>query len=189
MKNGLRIILFTLFVVALATASKLLFAAKIEWSGFSPVIATALFSGMIVKDKKLSFLLPLVALFLSDVIIQLLYVNHLFVFAGLYKYQMVNYALLLSATLIGWMLQGKSIAAVGLGALIAPTVFFLASNFLVWYGSKTYSQDIAGLGLCYAAGIPFYKHALGATLVFLPTLIVMYNYVIKQKQSVHLTLA
>jgi hypothetical protein len=188
MKNRLRITLFTLWVVALATASKLLFAAKIEWSGFSPVIATALFSGMIIKDKKLSFLLPLLASFLSDVIIEVLYVNHLFVFAGLYKYQMVNYALLLSATLIGWILQGKSITAVGLGAFIAPTVFFLASNFLVWYGSKAYSQNIAGLFHCYQLGLPFYKHALGATLLFLPILISAYNYTVKQKQFVNLTL-
>lgn len=188
MKNTLRIALFTLFVVVLATISKLLFAAKIEWSGFSPLIATALFSGMIVKDKKLSFLLPLIALFISDVIIQILYINNLFVFAGLYKYQLVNYALLLSATLIGWALKGKSITAVGFGAVIAPTVFFLLSNFIVWYGSKMYPQNFNGLITSYEAGIPFYKHALAATLIFLPTLIVTYNYIVKQKQSVNIVL-
>ncbi|MBS1627191.1 MAG: hypothetical protein JSR09_11130 [Bacteroidetes bacterium] len=188
MKNILRISLFTLLVIVMATVSKLLFADKIEWSGFSPLIATALFSGMIIKDKKLSFLLPLVALFISDIIIQILYINNLFVFAGLYKFQLVNYALLLSATLIGWALKGKNIATVGLGAVIAPTVFFLLSNLVVWYGSKTYPQNFNGLMICYAAGLPFYKHALAATLIFLPTLILAYNYIVKQKQSANIVL-
>ena len=99
MKSQSRILLFTLLIVVLATVSKLLFAPKIEWSGFSPIMAIALFSGMIVKDKRKSFLYPLIALFLSDVLIQLFYAMGLFPFEGLYSYQWMNYSLILLITL------------------------------------------------------------------------------------------
>ena len=73
MKINGRLILFTLLLVVLATACKFFFGPDLAWSGFSPVIAIALFSGMIMKQKDMSFLLPLLALLLSDAVIQLLY--------------------------------------------------------------------------------------------------------------------
>ena len=41
--------------------------------GFEPQIALALFSGAIIKDKKLAFVLPLLSMFISDVLYQVLY--------------------------------------------------------------------------------------------------------------------
>lgn len=35
-------------------------------ANFSPVIAMALFGGAVFKDKKMAFLLPLLAMFISD---------------------------------------------------------------------------------------------------------------------------
>ncbi len=57
MKNNGRLILFTLILVVLATACKYFFGPDLDWSGFSPVIAIALFSGFIIKQKDMSFLL------------------------------------------------------------------------------------------------------------------------------------
>ena len=73
MKSNGRLIVFTLILIGLATACKFFFGPDLDWSGFSPVIAIALFSGFIIKQKDMSFLLPLIALFISDVAIQLLY--------------------------------------------------------------------------------------------------------------------
>jgi hypothetical protein len=62
--------------------------------------------------------------------------------------------------------------------LIAPTSFFLITNFAAWVGSTTlYPRSLAGLGMSYAAGLPFYRNDLLATglvaaLVFgLPALV------------------
>jgi hypothetical protein len=174
-----------------AVANKLLFAANINMSGFSPIIAIAVFSGMIVKDKGASFLLPLVALFVSDVIIEILHQMGKFDFRGLYGHQWINYSLLLLTTLIGWALKGRKLTSVFLGALIAPTVFFLLSNFNVWYGDtySTYPKSFSGLMLCYEAGLPFYKHALVATLIYLPACIIGYNLLVRRSNSVNVTLA
>ena len=177
-----RLIVLTLVLVALATACKFFFGPNLDWSGFSPVIAIALFSGFIIRQRDLSFVLPLLALFISDIIIQILYSQDLFPYAGFYDTQWKNYLILLSATLIGWLLKGRSHSSLLIGAVAAPTVFFLLSNFSVWLGNDVaYSKDFGGLMTCYAAGLPFYKNALIATIVFLPCILYLYNYLGRKK--------
>ena len=70
MKSNGRLIIFTLILIILATACKYFFGPELSWSGFSPVIAIALFAGFIMKQKDISFMLPLLALFISDAVIQ-----------------------------------------------------------------------------------------------------------------------
>ncbi len=131
MKINSRQILFTGILVLLATACKYFFGPDLDWSGFSPVIAIALFSGFIMKERNLSFVLPFVALLLSDVFIQFLYSADLFPYAGFYSSQWINYAILLASTLIGWMLKGRNLASLATGAIAAPTAYFLISNLSV----------------------------------------------------------
>lgn len=188
MKSNGRIIIFTIILVVLATACKYFFGPDLDWSGFSPVIAIALFAGFIIKRKDMSFLLPLVALFISDAVIQLLYTQDLFPYAGFYNGQWKNYLILMSATLMGWALRGRNVKSLLVGVVAAPTVFFLLSNGMVWMGSQvTYSKDFAGLMNCYEAGLPFYRNSLIATLVFLPVILLVYNYLTKKKAVFTLT--
>jgi hypothetical protein len=182
MKINGRLIVFTLILVVIATACKYFFGPDLSWSGFSPVIAIALFSGFIIKQKDISFLLPLLALFLSDAAIQFLYTRNLFPYAGFYSGQWVNYLILLIATLIGWALKGRSYSSLAVGAIASPTFFFLVSNFTVWAGVQdTYPKTFNGLISCYEAGLPFYRNSLIATLLFLPIILLVYNYLTKKK--------
>jgi hypothetical protein len=192
MKVNGKIILFTAILVVITTACKFFFGRELEWSGFSPVIAIALFSGFIIKQKDLSFLLPLIALFLSDAAIQVLYSAGMFEngYPGFYHNQWKNYLILMSATAIGWLLKGRSYSSLALGAATAPTVFFLISNFSVWMNPAsevTYARTFNGLLACYEAGLPFYRNSLAATFIFLPLILIAYNYLTKHKAS--LTLA
>lgn len=183
MKNTGKLILFSLLLIALTTACKFFFGANRTWSGFSPVIAIALFAGFVIRQRDYSFLLPLLALFISDAIIHVLYLQGVFDYAGFYSGQWKNYLVLLSATLIGWSLKGRKLNSLFAGAVAAPTVFFIISNFMVWLsaGEVVYGRDFSGLMTCYAAGLPFYKNALMATLVFLPGILLIYNYMTRQK--------
>lgn len=185
MKVQIRIILFTLLLVALATLSKIMFSPKIEWSGFSPIIAIALFSGMLVKDKSKSFLFPLIALFLSDVLIQICYQLNLFPFEGLYSYQWLNYSFLLLTTFIGWLIQGKNYSRIAFGAVAGPTLFYLISNSTVWAGHGGWGRpmNFSGFLLCMQDGLPFYKNSLIATVIYLPFVIVAYNLMVKKNYS------
>ncbi|MGI4758227.1 MAG: DUF6580 family putative transport protein [Janthinobacterium lividum] len=60
----------------------------------------------------------------------------------------------------------RSVLRVGAAALTSSTGFFLLSNGVVWMRSGMYPHTSAGLGQCYAAGLPFYRNDLASTLVF-----------------------
>ena len=187
MKLNSRMILFTLLLVILTTVCKFFFGPELAWSGFSPVIAIALFSGFIIKEKDISFLMPLLALFLSDLCIQLLYNGGLFPYPGFYTGQWKNYLILIAATLLGWSLKGRNYSTLAIGTVAAPTLFFLISNFLVWNaGYATYTKDFNGLLHSYEAGLPFYRNSLIATTLFLPVIILGYNWMMKKTVEMRL---
>ena len=188
MKLNGRFILFTVFLVLIATACKYYFGPDLDMSGFSPVIAIALFSGMIIKQRGASFLLPLLALFISDALIEVFYQQGLFPYGGFYSGQWKNYVLLLLSTLIGWGLKGNTYTSLLVGAIAAPTAYFLVSNFMVWTGGHvSYPRDFNGLMTCYAAGLPFYKNALIGMFVFLPVILFTYNYLVVQRKQLVLS--
>jgi hypothetical protein len=190
MKLNNRILVFTLILIATAVACKLLFGNNISMSGFSPIIAIAVFSGMMFKEKSMSFLLPLVAVFATDVVIEILHRINLFDYPGFYKNQWINYSLLLGCTLLGWAFKGKNYTSIAGAAIASPTLFFLLSNCSVWFFSKTlYAPNFQGLMDCYTAGLPFYKNALLATIVFLPSIVIAFNLIVKGNKSVTPVLA
>ena len=183
MKLNYKLILFTALLVVAAVFSKLYFSTKLEWSGFSPIMAIALLAGMIIKDKSASFLLPLASLFISDIIIEVLFRFKLFPYEGFYGYQLLNYALLLVTTLVGWLMKGNKMSRVIGGAIIAPTLFFALSNLTVWFSASFYTKDLNGLTECYVAALPFYLHSLIATFVFLLVFLFSYNYITKSERK------
>lgn len=188
MKIDKKLLIFTLVLIAVATLCKFFFGPNLSWSGFSPVIAIALFSGMLINNKGKSFFLPLIAVFASDMIIEMLFTFKLFPYSGFYTFQLFNYALLLGATLIGWALKGKNYGSIAMGGIIAPTVFFLLSNFGSWMIDTfgLYTNDLNGLMTSYKAGLPFYRNALASTMIFLPAIVLCYNAMIKRTAAVRM---
>jgi hypothetical protein len=140
--------------------------------GFAPQIAMGLFSGaLFVKQKQWAFALPLLSMFLSDLLYQWLYVEGLTPIAGFYGGQWVNYLLFAGTVCFGFMIRGSKISRILLAAVSAPTAYFLVSNFLVWQaGDLGYGLNrphtFFGLMQCYNDALPFYKNSLLATLVF-----------------------
>lgn len=137
--------------------------------GFAPQFAIALFAGAIfVKDKKWAFALPLISMFISDLLYQFLYNKGLTEIPGFYKGQWVNYLLFTSLTIFGFMVRSRKPLQV-LGASIAtPTTFFLISNFMVWAGGGGLKRPktFEGLMMCYNDALPFYANSLMATAIF-----------------------
>lgn len=140
--------------------------------GFAPQIAMALFSGSIVKDKKFSFILPLLSMLLSDVLYEVLFQMKVAAIPGFYSGQWVNYLLFAAVTVIGFAINSNKPSTILGGSLAGVLFFFLASNFAVWIGgglglnNLPYSKSIEGLTACMAAGVPFLKGSLYATLFF-----------------------
>jgi hypothetical protein len=139
--------------------------------GFAPQIAMAIFGGAVIKDKKLSFLLPLLSMFVSDALYELLYVNGIGNIKGFYEGQITNYILFGSMTVFGFFIKKINIPQLLVASLAAPTAFFLLSNFFVWLSNSPDAgwqrpKTFAGLLLCYNDGLPFYPWSVASTLIF-----------------------
>lgn len=138
--------------------------------GFAPQIAMGLFSGaLFVKDKKWAFALPILSLFLSDLLYQVLHSYGLTPITGFYSGQWVNYLLFAGITCFGFLIKMNRIGNVVIAALAAPTTFFLLSNLQVWMSPVLglgREKNFSGLMLTYADALPFFKYSIMATVIF-----------------------
>jgi hypothetical protein len=143
--------LLALAIVALAAALRI---APHPWN-FTPVGAMALFSGAIIRDRRLAFLVPLLALFAGDV------------FIGFHKLMPVVYASFLVSVAIGfWLRDRRTVGRISAATLLGAIQFFLITNFAVWAFGLSYPRNAAGLVACYAAGIPFLWNTLAGDAAY-----------------------
>jgi hypothetical protein len=143
--------LFALAVIVLAAGLRI---APHPWN-FTPVGAMALFSGAFIRDRRLAFLFPLLALFAGDI------------FVGFHKLMPVVYASFLLSVAIGfWLRNRRSVARVGAATLFGAIQFFLITNFAVWAFGLSYPRTGAGLLSCYVAGIPFFWNTLAGDALY-----------------------
>jgi len=120
----------------------------------TPIAAMALFSGAVFANRVLAYLVPLAAMWLSDLVLGL-HTTILYVYAGV-----------AITVLIGSTLQNITIFRVGTVAVLASIVFYLLTNFGAWLHHDMYPQNATGLLQAYVAGLPFLRNALLANLVF-----------------------
>jgi hypothetical protein len=143
--------LLALTLIVLAAALRI---APHPWN-FTPVGAMALFSGAVLKDRRLAFLFPLLALFAGDV------------FIGFHKLIPIVYASFLINVAIGlWLRDRRTVARIGLATLLGATQFFLITNFAVWQFLGTYSHNFSGLLACYIAAIPLFWNTLAGDAAY-----------------------
>jgi hypothetical protein len=124
-------------------------------SNFTPIGALALFAGAHFDDKRFAFIVPLAAMFFSDILI------------GFHGQMPVVYGAFAVIVAMGFLLKGKKTALNVTGtSLIAATFFFVVSNFGVWAFDGLYPMTMAGLITCYIAAIPFFQNWLLGTIFY-----------------------
>src|SRR6266478_3613067 len=144
----------TLLALALIVLAAALRIAPHPWN-FTPVGAMALFSGAVLKDRRLAFFFPLLALFLGDI------------FIGFHKLIPIVYASFLVNVAIGlWLRDRRTVARITLATLLGAVQFFIVTNFAVWEFLSGYPHTASGLVACYAAGIPFFWNTLAGDAVY-----------------------
>ncbi len=162
-----RSLLISLFVMILMSALYRVMPNR-PW-GFAPQWAIAVFAGsLFVNDKKWAFLLPVLSMFISDLLYQVLYINGLTVISGFYSGQWVNYLLFASLAVYGFIFNTKKPSGIFGAAIAAPTTYFLLSNFIVWAngGGLHHGRTFSGLLATYVDGLPFYKTSIISTIIF-----------------------
>jgi hypothetical protein len=136
--------------------------------GFAPHLAMAVFGGSVFRDRRIAFVMPVLSLLVSDAVYHVLYLNGLFELPGFYGGQWLNYLLIGSLAVIGFLVRRDSPTQVLAGSLTAPLVYFLTSNLMVWLGGGGFGRPktVSGLLQCYADGLPFLQTSLVGTLLF-----------------------
>ncbi|HEX7456647.1 MAG TPA: DUF6580 family putative transport protein [Candidatus Nanoarchaeia archaeon] len=122
---------------------------------FTPIAAMALFGGAYL-DRRWAILVPLVAMFLSDI------------FIGFYSpVVMISvYGSFVLTGLIGlWLKNRKLPRTVVLAAVGSSVLFFLITNFAVWLGGW-YPRNLAGLVEAYTMAVPFFRNTLLGDLFY-----------------------
>src|SRR5690349_2707534 len=110
--NFSRSFLIITIMILVAAFSRLLTNAFHIWN-FTPITAIALFSGAEIRDKRFAFLIPLIAMILTDI------------FLGFYQGILVVYGALMFITWFGFLLQNRiKIIPVILASLGASFIFF-----------------------------------------------------------------
>ena len=123
----------------------------------TPITSLALFSGLMFQRRWLSILIPLVAMFLSDMVL------------GFGMISLWVYTAFVMVTMLGWVLKQMNAKSIFLSSLI----FFIVSNFGVWF--MEYPHTIEGLTTCYTLAIPFFGYSIVGDL--------MWGYIIKHSHK------
>ena len=122
---------------------------------FTPILGMAVFSGAIINRKIVAYLVPLTAMLLSDL------------YLGFHSGMPIIYFTLAICVLIGTFIESRvTILNSILGITAGVLVFYLITNFTVWYGSGMYENSFSGLITCYVMGLPFLQNTFISSLIY-----------------------
>lgn len=122
---------------------------------FTPILGMAVFSGAIINKKIVAYLVPLAAMLLSDL------------YLGFHSGMPIIYFTLAVCVLIGTFIESRvTILNSILGITAGVLVFYLITNFTVWYGSGMYENSLSGLITCYVMGLPFLQNTFISSLIY-----------------------
>lgn len=154
-KDSIREILIVAMLIFLSALCRV-FTNEIGLWNFNAIGAAALFGGIVLKDKRLAYVIPLLSLFLSDVFLQCFTSIHALDRDYLGQLLFVYGAFLL-ITWIGTLIKKVNVPTLLLSSIGTGVMFFLISNLGTFLTTDLYPKTGAGLLACYAAGIPFYQ--------------------------------
>lgn len=122
---------------------------------FTPIAAMALFGGAYL-NRRYAILVPLLALFASDL------------FIGLYSPMVMIsvYGSFVLTGLIGlWLKSRRNPRNIVLAVVGSSILFFLITNLSVW-AAGAYARDLSGLVQSYLMGLPFLRGTLSGDLFY-----------------------
>lgn len=166
---------FAVLLLFIGLAAALRIANSAQWSpvaNFTPIGAMALFGGSYFSNRWKAFGLPLLTLWLSDLVINVVLYKGQFgiMYSGWYWIYGIF-------ALIVWygktLLQKVSIKNVMVAALVASLSHWLLADTSVWLlggldlrTNLPLTRDAAGWLQCIAQGLPFMRNFLAGTLVY-----------------------
>ena len=121
---------------------------------FTPILGMAVFAGANFDKKIYSFLIPLVAMVLSDL------------FLGFHSSMIIVYLAICLNVLIGVYFVNISYLKIISSLAIGSLVFFIITNFSVWALTGMYPYNLEGLLACYTMALPFLQNTIISTILY-----------------------
>jgi len=142
----------------------------------TPIAAMALFGGTHFANKKIAFLVPLVAMYLSDLLLGF-FVYDFGWFHGFMPFVYISFVI---TVCLGFLVRRRFTPfMVGGTALVGSVLFFIVTNFGAWLISGLYPKTLAGFFSCYVAAIPFFRNTLAGNVVY--TLVLFGGFALAQR--------
>ncbi|MEC7832942.1 MAG: DUF6580 family putative transport protein [Pseudomonadota bacterium] len=134
---------------------------------FTPTLSLIIFASYYFRSVVISMLIVLFSQIVSDF------------FIGFYDSIFFVYVSFLLITYISPIIMQKlNIYSVLVASIVSPSIFFIISNFGVWFSDSLYAQNLDGLIECYIAAIPFYDESLLSTILFSYTIYAIHKYLV-----------
>ncbi|MFM6976436.1 MAG: DUF6580 family putative transport protein [Sphingobacteriaceae bacterium] len=148
-----RFLILTLLVLAAAATRALPLLLPHTWN-FTAVGALAIFAGAQFNDRRLAFIMPLAAMAISD----------LFIGNG---FSLVVYGAFIAMVICGQLVRNKkTIANLFLSSICGAIIFYLITNFALFYPANMYPHNLSGIMASYVAGLPFINNMLAGNLIY-----------------------
>jgi len=132
-------------------------------SNFTPVGAVALFGGTYFTDKWKAYLVPLGALFISDLVLNYLYSSRIAIDYTATFWVYLSFAIIV---FIGTRIKKVNFLSVGAASVLSVVIFSLLTDFPWLYGGALYPHTLLGYEQSLVAAIPFQKNMLLGDVVF-----------------------
>ena len=135
---------------------------------FTPLGAIALFGAAYFTDKRWAILIPLFAMWMSDLVLNnWIYSSYYSGFTLFNSGMFWVYGSLIIIALLGMkVLKKVTLPRVVMSAFGASAIFFIVSNLGVWVASPMYPLTWGGLVACYTAAIPFFHNTIAGDLFY-----------------------
>lgn len=161
--RNLVLAVYILLVVTLRVVAPLLgnFASV---ANFTVLGAVALFGAAYFKNNAFAFGFPLVTLFISDILLSIVFYKTGSILYGGWYWTYIAFILMVIAGKI--LLKKVTIASFLSGTLAVVFIHWILTDFGVWLGSSVYPQTVAGFWQCLVAAIPFELRFLYGTAIY-----------------------
>jgi hypothetical protein len=156
-------------------------------SNFAPLAAIAL-CGAVYFPTRLKFVLPLVALFLSDIVLNMHYSAPLLAPEIVCRYFALG--------LVGWLglavANNPSWKTLLPASLAGSTLFYLVTNVFSWLSDPGYVKSFAGLIQALTVGLPqysatptwmFFRNSVVSDLLFTGIFVLCMNFVHRSERA------
>ena len=123
---------------------------------FAPIMALGLFAGAYM-NKKTAYLVPIAAMLVADY------------FIGFYDFRIMLsvYVCIALGSVVGvWLKKNKTVTKIALSSLVVSVIFFVVTNFSLWYFGDFYAHTADGLILCYTMAIPYFHNSVMGNVVY-----------------------